>query len=165
VGGALLMAHQHMMDLTRRFVRSQGIVGGQNGAAWVAKNDIDTFMDQRFPDHLGAGHLAGFGHLPIIEWDGSGLGHQLVLLLNACTGIRRLAGQSGIQHLSEIKKDPSRLGRVCTDLWVGFLYPCPSSNRKRPPIRKYYGYEADNKAYEYGEQQNSRHKTLFVFTQ
>ncbi|MCB0116417.1 MAG: hypothetical protein KDD84_20105, partial [Caldilineaceae bacterium] len=62
------------------------------------------------------------------------------------------------------KKDPSRLGRVCIDLWlwVFALYPRLTSNRNYPRFRKYYGYEDGNKAYEYGQKICDNHQDEFT---
>ena len=51
-----LEAREHVVESGFR----QGIVEGNNGAAGIAKDDLDAFLLQRFADDLGAGQLYCF---------------------------------------------------------------------------------------------------------
>ncbi len=64
VGRALLMAHQHV---TNHGKLAQRIVGGQNGAAGIAKDICNSLADQRGPDDFRAGEAGGGGEMRAVD--------------------------------------------------------------------------------------------------
>src|SRR5208282_4292366 len=99
VGCALLVAHQHVMDLAVL----QRVIGGQNGAAGIAKDVLHAFPFQTFPKDTGAGHCLrlGLGLGLNHGWRDFRIGHATSLRWSYSDAIMRVLGKNKT-HLASV---------------------------------------------------------------